>query len=153
MQGSKELIVHDNQDAQRSCVYLNFKTMDEICLDYGEVVLIKNERNGREFAYVALPEGDVPKRGIGIHSSLRSLLYLRLGDKVTIKAAPSMWYWKNTNIQPVGDSNVRYNAFEGDSKWLTRQKEHSGVNVNKQSASTNKKKSISFTSSTSCYFS
>ena len=141
MQGTKELIVQDNQDAQRSCVYLNFKTMDEICLDYGEVVLIKNQHSGKEFAYIALPDGVVPKRAIGIHSSLRSLLYLRLGDKVTIKAAPSMWYWKNTNIQPIGDSNIRYDAFRGDSKWLTTQKLQSGANVNKQSASIIKRSS------------
>ena len=82
---------------------------------------------------------NVPKRAIGIHSSLRSLLYLRLGDKVTIKAAPSMWYWKNTNIQPIGDSNIRYDSFKGDSKWLTTQKLQSGANVNKQSASTIKR--------------
>ena len=101
MECSSQLIVQDYQYAQRSCVYINYKKMDEIGLNYGAVVLINNERNGKEFAYVALPAESVPRRAIGIHSCLRNLLYLHLRDKVTIKAAPSMWYWKNTNIQPI----------------------------------------------------
>ena len=114
MQGSKQLIVQDHKYAQRSCVYLNYKKMDEIGLNYGAVVLIKNERNGKEFAYVALPAESVPKRAIGIHSSLRNLLYLRLRDKVTIKAAPSTCYWKNINMQPTdGLFTIRYNVSRG----------------------------------------
>ena len=114
MQRSKELIVQDYYTEERSCVYLSYEKMDEICLDYGEVVLIKNGRNGKESACIVLPDDVVPKRAIGINSSMRNLLHLRLGDRVTIKAGPSMKYGKKINMQPTDDSvTIRYNVFNG----------------------------------------
>ena len=112
MSGSTELIVVHCYSEERSCVYLSYEKMDEIWLKYGEVILIKSGRTGKESACIVLPDAIIPEEAIGINTSMRNLLYLRLGDKVTIKAAPSRWYWKNVNMQPTDDSvRLRDNVF------------------------------------------
>ena len=113
MYGSKDFIVQEYGSEERSCVFLNYEKMDELLLDYGEVILIKGRR-GKESACIVLPDDAVPKRAIGINSVIRSVLQVRVGDIVTITNGANMRCEKKIHVSPTDTSvEIRYDVFRG----------------------------------------
>ena len=113
MQGSKEFIVQEYGSEERSCVFMNYEKMDELLLNYGEVVLLKG-RKGKESACIVLPDDAVSKRAIGINWVIRNILQVRVGDVVTITNGANTKCEKKIRLSPTNDSvEIRYDVFRG----------------------------------------
>ena len=114
MQASKDFIVQEYETEERSCVFLNYEKMEELLLNYGDVIRLKG-RKGKESACIILPDDVVPKRAIGINRALRNILQVRVGDIVTItKCGANTKYEKKIRVSPTNTSvEIRYDVFEG----------------------------------------
>ena len=113
MQGSKELIVQEYDSEERSCVFMNYEKMDELMLNYGEVVMLKG-RKGKESACIVLPDDAVSKRTIGINWVIRNILQVRVGDVVTITNGANTKCEKKIRLSPTRSSvEIRYDVFRG----------------------------------------
>merc|ERR1712018_222472 len=113
MFGSKELIVQEYDSEERSCVFMNYQKMDELLLNYGEVVMLKG-RKGKEAACIVLPDDAVSKRAIGINWVIRNILQVRVGDVVTISNGANTKCEKKIRLSPTNNSvEIRYDVFRG----------------------------------------
>ena len=113
MHGSKELIVQEYDSEERSCVFMNYEKMDELMLNYGEVVMLKG-RKGKESACIVLPDDTVSKRAIGINWVIRNILQVRVGDVVTITNGANTKCEKKIRLSPTRSSvEIRYDVFRG----------------------------------------
>ena len=113
MQGSKDFLVQEYDSEERSCVFLNYEKMDELLLNYGEVVLVRG-RKGKESACIVLPDDAVPKRAIGINWMIRNILHVRVGDIVTITNGANTKYEKKIHVSPTDTSvQISYDVFRG----------------------------------------
>ena len=113
MKGSKELIVQEYDSEERSCVFMNYEKMDELLLNYGEVILLKG-RKGKESACIVLPDDAVSKRAIGINWVIRNILQVRVGDVVTITNGANTKCEKKIRLSPTRNSvEIRYDVFRG----------------------------------------
>ena len=111
MNRSKDFIVQEYESEERSCVFLNYEKMDEMLLNYGEVVLVKG-RQGKEFACIVLPDDAISKRAVGINWIIRNLLQVRVGDIVTINNGANTKVEKKIRVSPTDTSvNIRYDVF------------------------------------------
>lgn len=113
MFGSKELIVQEYDSEERSCVFMNYQKMDELLLNYGEVIMLKG-RKGKESACIVLPDDAVSKRAIGINWVIRNILQVRVGDVVTISNGANTKCEKKICLSPTNNSvEIRYDVFRG----------------------------------------
>lgn len=77
--------------------------MDELNLFRGDNVILKGKKR-RETVCIVLSDDNCPNEKILLNKVVRHNLRVRLGDVVTINAAPDISYGQRVHILPIDDT-------------------------------------------------
>jgi transitional endoplasmic reticulum ATPase len=107
------LIVESSSKDDNSVVALSQAKMDELGLFRGDTAIIKGKKR-RETVCIVLSDDNCPNEKILMNKVVRHNLRIRLGDVVSINAAPSISYGQRVHILPVDDTieGLTGNLFE-----------------------------------------
>ena len=107
------LMVEQSSKDDNSVVLLSQKKMDELNLFRGDNVILKGKKR-RETVCIVLSDDTCPNEKILLNKVVRHNLRVRLGDVVTINAAPDISYGQRVHILPIDDTieGLTGNLFE-----------------------------------------
>nr|CDP97621.1 Bm1994, isoform b [Brugia malayi] len=99
------LIVDQSVNDDNSVVALSQAKMDELNLFRGDTVILKGKKR-KETVCIVLSDDTCPNDKIRMNRVIRNNLRVRLGDVVSITAAPSISYGKRVHVLPIDDTVV-----------------------------------------------
>uniref|UniRef100_A0A914WCX9 vesicle-fusing ATPase n=1 Tax=Plectus sambesii TaxID=2011161 RepID=A0A914WCX9_9BILA len=107
------LIVDQSVNDDNSVVGLSQEKMDELQLFRGDTVILKGKKR-KETVCIALPDPACANEKIRMNRCVRNNLRVRLGDVVSITAAPNVGYGTRVMILPIDDTieGLTGNLFE-----------------------------------------
>jgi len=107
------LIVETSPKDDNSVVALSQAKMDELGLFRGDTVILKGKKR-RETVCIVLSEDGCPNDKILMNRVVRNNLRVRLGDVVSVSAAPNISYGKRIQVLPIEDTieGLTGNLFE-----------------------------------------
>eukprot|EP01138_Halocafeteria_seosinensis_P000756 gb/GECG01000774.1/.p1 GENE.gb/GECG01000774.1/~~gb/GECG01000774.1/.p1 ORF type:complete len:831 (+),score=151.57 gb/GECG01000774.1/:1-2493(+) len=107
------LIVDEAVNDDNSVVTLSPKKMEELELFRGDTVKIKGKK-GHETVCIVLAEDDCDDGSIRMNRVVRNNLRVRLGDVISVSAAPEVPYGKRIHVLPIDDTieGVSGNLFD-----------------------------------------
>lgn len=97
------LMVDEARNDDNSIVFLNEAKMKQLKIFRGDSVLLRRKRRF-ETICIALQDNTVPFEKMGINKVIRKNLNARIGDLVTVRAAPQVPNLKKIHILPYADS-------------------------------------------------
>ncbi|CAD6191919.1 unnamed protein product [Caenorhabditis auriculariae] len=97
------LMVDQSEKDDNSVIVLSQAKMDELGLFRGDAVLLKG-RKRKETVAIVLAEDTCPNDRIRMNRCVRHNLRVRLGDIVSIAAAPTVAYGKRIHVLPLEDT-------------------------------------------------
>uniref|UniRef100_A0A915PSI1 vesicle-fusing ATPase n=1 Tax=Setaria digitata TaxID=48799 RepID=A0A915PSI1_9BILA len=99
------LIVDQSVNDDNSVVALSQAKMDELNLFRGDTVILKGKKR-KETVCIVLSDDTCPNDKIRMNRVVRNNLRVRLGDVVSITAAPNISYGKRVHVLPIDDTVV-----------------------------------------------
>ncbi|TKR64504.1 hypothetical protein L596_025023 [Steinernema carpocapsae] len=107
------LVVDQSSGDDNSVVVMSQAKMDELGLFRGDTVLLKGKKR-RETMCIALAEEGCPDEKVQMNRVVRNNLRLRLGDIVSVTAAPNVAYGTRIQVLPIDDTveGLTGNIFE-----------------------------------------
>lgn len=107
------LVVEQSTKDDNSVVSLSQAKMDELGLFRGDTVILKGKKR-RETVCIVLSDETCANEKILLNKVVRHNLRVRLGDVVSINAAPNISYGKRVHILPIDDTieGLTGNLFE-----------------------------------------
>uniref|UniRef100_A0A915EGI1 vesicle-fusing ATPase n=1 Tax=Ditylenchus dipsaci TaxID=166011 RepID=A0A915EGI1_9BILA len=107
------LVVESSPKDDNSVVSLSQAKMDELGLFRGDTAILKGKKR-RETVCIVLSDDTCPNEKILMNKVVRHNLRLRLGDVVSINAAPNISYGQRVHILPIDDTieGLTGNLFE-----------------------------------------
>ncbi|CAJ0963495.1 unnamed protein product, partial [Mesorhabditis belari] len=107
------LIVDQSEKDDNSVIALSQAKMDELGLFRGDTVALKGKKR-RETVCIVLADDACPNDKIRMNRVVRHNLRVRLGDVVSVTAAPNISYGKRVHVLPIDDTveGLTGNLFE-----------------------------------------
>ncbi|KHN87956.1 Transitional endoplasmic reticulum ATPase -like protein 2 [Toxocara canis] len=107
------LLVDQSVNDDNSVVALSQAKMDELNLFRGDTVLLKGKKR-KETVCIVLSDDTCPNDKIRMNRVVRNNLRVRLGDVVSVSAAPNIGYGKRVHVLPIDDTvaGLTGNLFE-----------------------------------------
>lgn len=107
------LLVDQSVNDDNSVVALSQAKMDELNLFRGDTVLLKGKKR-KETVCIILSDETCPNDKIRMNRCVRNNLRVRLGDVVSVSAAPNVVYGKRVHVLPIDDTvtGLTGNLFE-----------------------------------------
>ncbi|KAI1718457.1 ATPase family associated with various cellular activities (AAA) domain-containing protein [Ditylenchus destructor] len=107
------LVVEQSPKDDNSVVALSQAKMDELGLFRGDTAILKGKKR-REVVCIVLSDDTCPNEKILMNKVVRHNLRVRLGDIVSINAAPNIAYGQRVHILPIDDTieGLTGNLFE-----------------------------------------
>ncbi|KAI1707433.1 ATPase family associated with various cellular activities (AAA) domain-containing protein [Ditylenchus destructor] len=107
------LVVEQSPKDDNSVVALSQAKMDELGLFRGDTAILKGKKR-REVVCIVLSDDTCPNEKILMNKVVRHNLRIRLGDIVSINAAPNIAYGQRVHILPIDDTieGLTGNLFE-----------------------------------------
>ncbi|EJD76054.1 transitional endoplasmic reticulum ATPase 1 [Loa loa] len=99
------LIVDQSVNDDNSVVALSQTKMDELNLFRGDTVILKGKKR-KETVCIVLSDDTCPNDKIRMNRVVRNNLRVRLGDVVSVTAAPNISYGKRVHVLPIDDTVV-----------------------------------------------
>lgn len=107
------LLVDQSSNDDNSVVAVSQAKMDELNLFRGDTVVLKGKKR-KETVCIVLSDETCPNDKIRMNRVVRNNLRVRLGDIVSITAAPNIGYGKRVHVLPIDDTveGLTGNLFE-----------------------------------------
>ncbi|CAI4227505.1 unnamed protein product [Auanema sp. JU1783] len=107
------LIVDQSEKDDNSVIALSQAKMDELGLFRGDTVVLKGKKR-RETVCIVLADDNCANDKVRMNRVVRHNLRVRLGDVVSVTAAPSISYGKRVHVLPIDDTveGLTGNLFE-----------------------------------------
>ncbi|CAJ0578062.1 unnamed protein product, partial [Mesorhabditis spiculigera] len=107
------LLVDQSEKDDNSVISLSQAKMDELGLFRGDTVMLKGKKR-RETVCIVLADDGCPNDKVRMNRVVRHNLRVRLGDVVSVAAAPSVGYGKRVHVLPIDDTieGLTGNLFE-----------------------------------------
>ncbi|CAJ0606447.1 unnamed protein product [Cylicocyclus nassatus] len=107
------LIVDQSDKDDNSIIALSQAKMDELALFRGDTVVLKGKKR-KETVAIVLADDNCPNDKIRMNRVVRHNLRVRLGDVVSVTAAPNIGYGKRVHVLPLDDTveGLTGNLFE-----------------------------------------
>lgn len=107
------LIVDQSEKDDNSVIALSQAKMDELGLFRGDTVVLKGKKR-KETVCIVLADDNCPTDKIRMNRVVRHNLRVRLGDVVSVTAAPNISYGKRVHVLPIDDTveGLTGNLFE-----------------------------------------
>ncbi|ETN74126.1 hypothetical protein RB195_019171 [Necator americanus] len=107
------LIVDQSDKDDNSIIALSQAKMDELALFRGDTVVLKGKKR-KETVAIVLADDYCPNDKIRMNRVVRHNLRVRLGDVVSVTAAPNIGYGKRVHVLPIDDTveGLTGNLFE-----------------------------------------
>ncbi|KHJ99675.1 cell division protein 48 domain protein [Oesophagostomum dentatum] len=107
------LIVDQSDKDDNSIISLSQAKMDELALFRGDTVVLKGKKR-KETVAIVLADDNCPNDKIRMNRVVRHNLRVRLGDVVSVTAAPNIGYGKRVHVLPMDDTveGLTGNLFE-----------------------------------------
>ncbi|VDO46886.1 unnamed protein product [Haemonchus placei] len=107
------LIVDQSDKDDNSIIALSQAKMDELALFRGDTVVLKGKKR-KETVAIVLADDNCPNDKIRMNRVVRHNLRVRLGDVVSVTAAPNIGYGRRVHVLPIDDTveGLTGNLFE-----------------------------------------
>ncbi|EPB72514.1 AAA family ATPase, CDC48 subfamily [Ancylostoma ceylanicum] len=107
------LLVDQSDKDDNSIISLSQAKMDELALFRGDTVVLKGKKR-KETVAIVLADDNCPNDKIRMNRVVRHNLRVRLGDVVSVTAAPNIGYGKRVHVLPIDDTveGLTGNLFE-----------------------------------------
>lgn len=107
------LMVDQSDKDDNSIIALSQAKMDELALFRGDTVVLKGKKR-KETVAIVLADDNCPNDKIKMNRVVRHNLRVRLGDVVSVTAAPNIGYGKRVHVLPIDDTveGLTGNLFE-----------------------------------------
>ncbi|RCN43248.1 cell division protein 48 domain protein [Ancylostoma caninum] len=107
------LLVDQSDKDHNSIISLSQAKMDELALFRGDTVVLKGKKR-KETVAIVLADDNCPTDKIRMNRVVRHNLRVRLGDVVSVTAAPNIGYGKRVHVLPIDDTvkGLTGNLFE-----------------------------------------
>ncbi|KAJ1372422.1 hypothetical protein KIN20_034586 [Parelaphostrongylus tenuis] len=107
------LMVDQSEKDDNSIIALSQAKMDELALFRGDTVVLKGKKR-KETVAIVLADDSCPNDKIKMNRVVRHNLRVRLGDVVSVTAAPNIGYGKRVHVLPIDDTveGLTGNLFE-----------------------------------------